>query len=365
MMMRRTVVSGIATLLAAASLTLSAYAQQSSTAFTYQGFLRDNGQPANGVYDLRFALFDSEVGGNQIGSVVFVNNVTVADGLFTVEVDFGAAPFNTGARLWIEIGVRPGGRTGGHSLLTPRIELTPVPYAIYAQNVANNAVSANQLANDANSLSKVSGGALSIVNGHLKRANNVYFYATNLKTFGVVEINNNFLYLLPPNQRGRTQQWVPLAFEDIKHNIGGGSYTAVAVDASNNPTETIGEYTVPVSGYYMISTDVAINSWNSIIGTVALQRKVSNSNIWETLCAYYSKMDPTDRYQRDGLTIHGVFYLNQGDKIRVAAYNRSNYLIAPRFVSGGFFSDPPFVPENHYLTIYLLSAADAPPPPQQ
>jgi len=355
MMMRRTVVSALSTLLAAASLTLSAYAQQSSTAFTYQGFLRDNGQPANGVYDLRFALFDSADGGNQIGSVVFVNNVTVADGLFTVEVDFGAAPFNTGARRWIEIGVRPGGRTGGHSLLTPRIELTPVPYAIYAQNVANNAVSANQLANDPDSLSKVSGGALSIENGHLKRTNNVYFYATGLKTFGVTP-DNNLLYLLPQSQRG-TRGWVPLAFDREISNIGGGTYTAVAVDDSGNPTETIGEYTVPVSGYYMISANVSIHSWNYIVGTVALQRKVGND--WQTLGAYYSKMSVLDRIQVDGLTIHGVFYLNQGDRIRVAAYNR-NILAAPRIVSGGFFSDPPFVPENHYLTIYLLSAADAP-----
>jgi hypothetical protein len=357
MMMRRTVVSALSTLLAAASLTLSAYAQQSSTAFTYQGFLRDNGQPANGVYDLRFALFDSPSGGNQIGSIVFVEDVTVADGLFTVEVDFGTAPFNTGARLWIEIGVRPGNSQGGHSLLTPRIELTPVPYAIYAQNVANNAVSANQLANDANSLSKVSGGALSIVNGHLKRANNVYFYATGLKTFGVED--NNWLYLLPQSQRG-IRNWVPLAFDDIKHNIGGGSYTAL--DNSGNPS---GEYTVPVSGYYMISANVAIHhAWSVINGMVALQRQASTGGNWETLGAYYSKTF-SNSVQMDGLTIHGVFYLNQGDKIRVAAYNRNNYLVTPRIVSGNFFSDPPFVPENLYLTIYLLSAADAPPPPQQ
>jgi len=269
-MIRRTVVSGIAMMLAAASLTLSAYAQQSSTAFTYQGFLRDNGQPANGVYDLRFALFDSEVGGNQIGSVVFVEDVTVADGLFTVEVDFGSAPFNTGARRWIEIGVRPGNRTGGHSLLSPRIELTPVPYAIYAQNVANNAVSANQLANDANSLSKVSGGALSIVNGHLKRTNNVYFYATGLKTFGDLDIN--WSYLLPQGQRGRTQEWVPLAFDRIITNIGGGSYTATTGSGQNERTS--GEYTVPVSGYYMISVSVSIHSWNYISGTVAQEALV-------------------------------------------------------------------------------------------
>jgi hypothetical protein len=356
MMIRRTVVSALSTLLAAASLTLSAYAQ-SSTAFTYQGFLRDNGQPANGVYDLRFALFDSADGGNQIGSVVFVNNVNVADGLFTVEVDFGAAPFNTGARRWIEIGVRPGGRTGGHSLLTPRIELTPVPYALYAQNVANNAVTNTQLANDPNSLSKVSGGALSIVNGHLKRANNVYFYATGLKTFGVVANNNNWYYLLPQNQRGRTQQWVPLAFNETR-NIGGGSYTATTGSGQNE--QTIGEYTVPVSGYYMISANVAIYSWDYIAGTVALQRQASNSQTWEPLGAYYSKMAPTDHVQVDGLTIHGVFYLNQNDKIRVAAYNISDKLVTPGFVSGNFFSNPPFDQENNYLTIYLLSAADAP-----
>jgi hypothetical protein len=358
MMIRRTVVSGIATLLAAASLTLSAHAQ-SSTAFTYQGFLRDDGQPANGQYDLRFALYDSPSGGNQIGIIVFVEDVNVADGLFTVEVDFGTVPFNTGARRWIEIGVRPGNSTGGHSLLSPRIELTPVPYAIYAQNIADNAVSANQLANDPNALSKVSGGALSIVNGHFKRANNVYFYATDLKTFGEMANDINWFHLLPPNQRGITQRWVPLAFGDIKHNIGGGSYTAV--DNPNNPTETIGEYTVPVSGYYMISANVVIHSWNNINGTVALQRQVSNNN-WETLGAYYSKTAPTPYgSQVDGQTIHGVFYLNQGDKIRVAAYYRSNplnLLGAPR--RGSFFDDPPFVSQNHYLSIYLLSAADAP-----
>jgi hypothetical protein len=353
MMIRRTVVSAIATLLAAASLTLSAYAQ-SSTAFTYQGFLRDNGQPANGTYDLRFALFDSADGGMQIGSVVFVNGVTVADGLFTVEVNFGTMPFNTGARRWIEIGVRPGGSTGGHSLLTPRIELTPVPYAIYAQNIADNAVTNTQLANDPASLSKVSGGALSIENGHLKRANNVYFYATGLKTFGVVDIW--WLYLLPQNQRG-IRDWVPLAFDGIKHNIGGGSYTAL--DNSGNP---IGEYTVPVSGYYMISANVAFGSGDFINGTVALQRQVSNNN-WETLGAYYARKHPNlPAFHMHSQTIHGVFYLYQGDKIRVAAYNRSNFLITPKRGSDSLFEDPPFVSQNHYLTIYLLSAADAPPP---
>ena len=40
-------------------LTVSALAQQP---FTYQGFLRVNGLPANGEFDFRFRLFDSATG---------------------------------------------------------------------------------------------------------------------------------------------------------------------------------------------------------------------------------------------------------------------------------------------------------------
>jgi len=208
------------------------------------------------------------------------------------------------------------------------------------------------LANDPNALSKVSGGAISIENGHLKRANNVYFYATGLKTFGVIGPNDS--WVLPQSQRG-IRDWVPLAFNETR-NIGGGSYTATTGSGQNE--QTVGEYTVPVSGYYMISTNVAIYSWDSIVGTVALQRQASNGGNWQTLGAYYSKA--VSGLQVDGLTIHGVFYLNQGDKIRVAVYNRSNNIATFRVSPGGFYADPPFVPENNHLTIYLLSAADEP-----
>jgi hypothetical protein len=133
MMMRRTVVSGIAMMLAAASLTLSAYAQQSSTAFTYQGFLKDNNNPANAKYDLQFTLYDAPTGGNQIGNSVVIDDLQITNGLFTVEIDFGINPFSSGQRRWIEIGIRPFNSTRPFVTLDPRIELTPVPYAIYAQ----------------------------------------------------------------------------------------------------------------------------------------------------------------------------------------------------------------------------------------
>ena len=60
------------------------------TAFTYQGRLADNGSPASGNYDLRFSVWDSAVGGLQVGGSVVVSPVSVSGGLFTVPLDFGA-----------------------------------------------------------------------------------------------------------------------------------------------------------------------------------------------------------------------------------------------------------------------------------
>ena len=66
----------------------SIYAQ--STVFTYQGKLVDGALPASASYDFEFRLFDSLTGGTQLGSAVKSLNVPVANGIFTVLVDFGS-----------------------------------------------------------------------------------------------------------------------------------------------------------------------------------------------------------------------------------------------------------------------------------
>jgi hypothetical protein len=101
------------------------------TAFTYQGSLTDNGSPANGDYDFRFQLYDAATGGSQVGSTVALEDVSVADGLFTVRLDFGEV-FD-GMALWLAIGVRPGDETGAYTSLSPRQALTAAPYALYAR----------------------------------------------------------------------------------------------------------------------------------------------------------------------------------------------------------------------------------------
>lgn len=132
--MARRVFSVVASVLASAA-TCAAAVQPLSSAFTYQGELKSGGSPASGPYDMRMRLFDSVVGGNQVGPTVCADNVGVAEGRYTVALDFGAVM--TGQQLFLEISVRPdSGLTcasaAGFTPLAPRQALTAAPYAAYA-----------------------------------------------------------------------------------------------------------------------------------------------------------------------------------------------------------------------------------------
>lgn len=111
------------------ALATPAAAAPMGTAFTYQGRLIGDNQPANGIYNFRFSLYDAVSGGNQIGNYYDVTGVNVTDGYFAVSLDFGSSAFNGDAR-WLEICVSIPGQDC--TVLSPRVELTPVPYAIYA-----------------------------------------------------------------------------------------------------------------------------------------------------------------------------------------------------------------------------------------
>ncbi len=104
------------------------------TAWTYQGRLMDANDPADGIFDFEFKLYDAYVGGNKAANDVNVGDVDVIDGYFTVELDFGSDVFDGNAR-WLEIGVRPGDSTGGFTTLSPRQEVTPIPYALQTRGV--------------------------------------------------------------------------------------------------------------------------------------------------------------------------------------------------------------------------------------
>jgi hypothetical protein len=123
---------------------LSTYAQ--GTAFTYQGQLQSNGTPANDTYSFAFSLYNTNTGGSVIGTPVTNNGVSVSNGLFTVLVDFGPNAL-TGASNWLQIAVATNG-SGTFTNLTPRQQLTPTPYSIYAESAnATNLVGTVQSAN--------------------------------------------------------------------------------------------------------------------------------------------------------------------------------------------------------------------------
>ncbi len=103
------------------------------TAFTYQGRLIDANGVANGPYDFEFRLFDDPCTGAPLVGTIDINNLDVIEGYFTVELDFGDSVFAGDAR-WLGIAVRPGDSTGSFDVLIPRQEMTPTPYAIYAES---------------------------------------------------------------------------------------------------------------------------------------------------------------------------------------------------------------------------------------
>jgi hypothetical protein len=105
-------------------LTVAAHAD---TTFTYQGELNANGAAANGPHDMDFALWNALSEGGQIGATINLPDVSVVDGIFTVELDYGAIAFDNSER-WLEIVVNS-------TTLEPRQPITRTPYSIQTRGI--------------------------------------------------------------------------------------------------------------------------------------------------------------------------------------------------------------------------------------
>jgi trimeric autotransporter adhesin len=125
-----------------------------TTVFAYQGKLDFGGVPANGNYDFQFKLFDAVSDGTQQGATLEQLNITVANGVYTVNLDFGAAVF-TGADRFLEVNYRLTG-SSTYTTLTPRQFVTSTPYSIRSlvatsadglSATCTNCVTSNQIQN--------------------------------------------------------------------------------------------------------------------------------------------------------------------------------------------------------------------------
>jgi hypothetical protein len=102
------------------------------TAFTYQGRLEQNGEPVpNGLYQINASLFAQPT----LPGAALASNlgllVPVTNGLFNVDLDFGATAFAGEAR-WLELAVRTNNNARPFDVLAPRTRIAPTPNAIYA-----------------------------------------------------------------------------------------------------------------------------------------------------------------------------------------------------------------------------------------
>ena len=115
------------------------------TAFSYQGRLNDNGSPANGLYDVRFMVWDAATNGNLVAGPLTNSATGVTNGLFAVMLDFGNGVF-TGPARWLQLDVRTNGN-GAFTTLLPFQQILPTPYAIMANTASNllGTLSATQL----------------------------------------------------------------------------------------------------------------------------------------------------------------------------------------------------------------------------
>jgi hypothetical protein len=98
---------------------VAATAAAQTPSLTYQGRLTDSSLPANGTYDMQFALYDAVTGTGQIGSTINNATVQVTGGIFTVTLDFGVDAF-PGEDRFLEIRVRQASSPNPHSVLNPR-----------------------------------------------------------------------------------------------------------------------------------------------------------------------------------------------------------------------------------------------------
>jgi trimeric autotransporter adhesin len=297
-----------------AVMCFDAWAQ--GTAFTYQGFLTDQGAPATGSNDLTFTLFTTSGGSSVVGTSNVVNDLAISNGLFSTTLDFGAGVF-TGQDRWLQIAVRPGASSGPYTNVTPRQRITPAPYAIFAGSSSNlsgtvasgglSGTYSNPLtfSNAANSIrgtftgngfnvSNVNAVALSglpaaafwQLNGNNVGGNQI-LGSTNNQVVQLVANGFNALRLEPNSMA------LPNLVGGNGNGIAAGVYGAVIGGGFANGIETNAVESVIAGGSF---NNIGLDSYSTTIGGGANNKILANSqnatvvggeaNIVDTNCAY-------------------------------------------------------------------------------
>ena len=193
-----------------------------TTGFTYQGRLTDSSVPANGSYDFEFALFNANTAGTQLGSTLTLTGVNVAAGVFTVELDFGSAPFLAGAERFLEIRVKKS-IDPSYMPLAPRQRITGVPFgtrvlSAATADAATTAINADQLGGvSAANYLQVNGDGSGLINLNAANLNGV----VPISSGGTGSTTQNFVDLNSTQIIAGNKTFSNAVDTSTQYNIGG------------------------------------------------------------------------------------------------------------------------------------------------
>ncbi len=299
--MKNQIKQTLTSLILLSALNSTVFAQ--GTAFTYQGQLQNNGSPASGTYNLTFTLFDTNTSGAPIVEPVTNNAVVVANGQFTVLIDFGPGVF-TGPTNWLQIGVETNGDSS-FTTLTPRQELTPTPYAIYAE-------SANTLSGTLSASELTSIGNTTDIN-----AQNFFIgFAGNSTTGGAANTAAGYMAF---NENTGGSDNTAYGFQALVDNTSGSGntgigLTALAANSSGIQNTAVGEEAMYMGGSSMGGSC----SDNSAFGVLALGNNQGSFNLASGVYALYG--NGLGSYN----TANGAFALYSNGGTGNGNYNTAN-----------------------------------------
>jgi hypothetical protein len=244
-----------------------------TTGFTYQGRLADGGTPASGVYDMKFRLTDAS--GNPQGSPNTVTlddpGVQVTNGVFTVQLDFGAGAFDGGAR-YLEISVRAHSAdpaSPSYTALSPRQQITSTPYAI--RSIAATTADTATTATTANSFSGSLSGDVTGSQG-----------ATSVATVGGVSAADVASGATVANNATSGNTVNSIVKRDASGNFSAGTITATlngnaatATTANSATTATTADAVSASSGDSVVT---AINASSSTVNAARLPSTLVTQN---------------------------------------------------------------------------------------
>jgi hypothetical protein len=223
-------------------------ASAQSGIFNYQGSLRDGANPANGMYDFRFTVYSDPTGGSVLGGPVNMGNTPVANGIFSVNVPIGYAPFS-GASRYLQVEVKVAG-SATYTALNPRQFIADSPYSVKSQFSTDalqlGGIAANQY------VTTTSGGANFIQNTTSQQTGSF-----NINGSGIIEGNLR----LGPDWGGN---------EKLKVNGSAKFYRKASIEGDSSAAQLV--FTRLDSPRWTINSDSTLNS-------LRIQSHLNNENV--------------------------------------------------------------------------------------